>query len=41
MKLEFVEQTGGTAFIGALADAEAILRREKGTCITPETAAVV
>jgi len=39
--IEFVEQTGGTAFIGALADAEAILRREKGTCITPETATVL
>lgn len=39
--IEFVEQTGGTAFIGALSDAEAILRREKGTCIRPEAVTAI
>ena len=33
--IEFVEQTGGTAAIGALADAQAIIKGEAGTLITP------
>jgi carbamate kinase len=31
----FVELTGGTAAIGSLDDAEAILRGEAGTVVTP------
>jgi carbamate kinase len=32
----FVEATGGTAAIGALVDAGAIVRREAGTIVTPD-----
>lgn len=32
--IQFVQQTGNTAFIGALKDAPQILAGEKGTCIT-------
>ncbi len=32
--IEFVKQTGNTAFIGALKDAPQILAGEKGTCVT-------
>ena len=35
---EFVEQTGGTAGIGRLADARAILTGEAGTLVTREAA---
>ena len=33
---EFVEQTGGVAGIGRLADARAILAGEAGTLVTPD-----
>ena len=32
--IQFVKQTGNTAFIGALKDAPRILAGEKGTCVT-------
>ena len=39
--IEFVEQTGGIAGIGALKDAQAILRGEAGTIISPNQAETV
>ncbi|WP_413111537.1 carbamate kinase [Thaumasiovibrio sp. DFM-14] len=38
--IQFVEQTGKTAFIGALQDADAILAGEKGTKVSPVSEAV-
>ena len=38
--IEFVEKTGKTAYIGALNDALAIVRHEKGTCVRNNFSAV-